>query len=622
MRSIHAANAKKHILCEKPMALNQYEAQRVFDAVRRNGVCFMEAFMYRCHPQTLKLAELIRSKIVGDVRVISATFSFNFPHDPKHRLLANELAGGGILDVGCYPVSMTNLLAGAANGKDFCEPLELKALGKLGATGVDEYAAAVATYEGGILAQFSTGVQAEQDSTLRIYCSKGRIEVPGPWIPAREGGETTIVVRRDGVAEAETIAVTCHCEDHLYSLEADALGDAVAQQQGAGYCSLAPGQSPRITWADSMGILRTLDRWREQIGLTYEIEKPGKPPVAQGGALAVRADSKMEYAAIPGVEKKILRVLLGLDNQFSAPHMAAICDDFFERGGNAFDSAHQYQHGLMESLFGAWQRSRGVREQIVLVGKGAHTPDCLPDKIGPQLQASLERLQTDYVDLYFMHRDNPSVPVGEFIDALNEQVRKGRIRGPFGGSNWSLARIDEANAYARERGLRGLGAVSNHFSLARMVSPPWEGCIATNDDGSKAWFRGTRLPLFAWSSQARGFFTSRVARNAPLDEEVARCWASDGNWQRKRRVEELATKRGAAPINIALAYVLNQHFPIFALIGPRTIDETREDFGGVGLKLTCDELKWLNLRWVGAAVFQLWNIEAAARPSFRAPPNV
>jgi aryl-alcohol dehydrogenase-like predicted oxidoreductase len=128
-----------------------------------------------------------------------------------------------------------------------------------------------------------------------------------------------------------------------------------------------------------------------------------------------------------------------------------------------------------------------------------------------------------------------------------------------------------------------------------MAAPPWDGCIATSDDESKAWFRRTRLPLFAWSSQARGFFTSRVSRTAPLDEEVARCWASDGNWLRKQRAEELAARKGVAPINIALAYVLNQDFPVFALTGPRTIDENRENMGGVGLKLSADEMKWLNL---------------------------
>ena len=102
--------------------------------------------------------------------------------------------------------------------------------------------------------------------------------------------------------------------------------------------------------------------------------------------------------------------------------------------------------------FGEWLANRGVREQSVIIGKGAHTPLCYPDVIGKQLAQSLDRLQTDHVDIYFMHRDNPDVPVGEFVDAMDREVKAGRIRGPFGGSNWTMARMDEAIAYAERTG--------------------------------------------------------------------------------------------------------------------------------------------------------------------------
>ncbi len=302
----------------------------------------------------------------------------------------------------------------------------------------------------------------------------------------------------------------------------------------------------------------------------------------------------MRYASIPGLVKKISRVALGMDNQKTMPHLAAVCDDFFERGGNLFDTAHQYAYGLMEGLLGHWLKNRGVRESVAIIGKGVHSPDCFPNRVGKQLAESLARLQTDYVDIYFLHRDNPAVPVGEFVDALNEQYRAGKIRGVFGGSNWTIARIDEANAYAAKNGLRGFGAISNNLSLARPLEPVWPGCISASDDASREWFTRTKTPHFAWYSLARRFFTDRVAHCYTTYPDGG-CWASEGNWLRKRRAEELAAKRGVAPINIALAYVLNQPFPTIALIGPRSIDETRMDLGGVNLELTVDEMKWLNL---------------------------
>ncbi|HLX60722.1 MAG TPA: aldo/keto reductase [Planctomycetota bacterium] len=583
--SIRALAAGKHVLCEKPMALNQYEAAAVFDAARRYDRFFMEAFMYRVHPQTMQLAQLVREKAAGETRLIQATFSFTMPFNPAGRHLANELGGGGILDVGCYPASMANLLAGAALGKDFCEPISLKAVGHLGQTGVDEYTSAVAKYPGEIVAQIGTGVQLEQENVVRIFGTDGQIFVPAPWLPSKEGGSTRIYVRRRHELEREIVVEN---KMHLYALEVDAVGNNIERRE-----------CPQVTWADSMAIMRTLDKWREEIGLVYEIERPGRVPIAHGGPLSVRADARMRYGEVAGVDKKISRVILGMDNQKTMPHLAAVCDDFIERGGTAFDTAHQYAHGLMEKLMGQYMKNRGVREKIVLIGKGAHTPDCFPDRVGKQLAESLERLQTDAVDIYFLHRDNPSVPVGEFVEALNEQHRAGRIRCVFGGSNWTLARVDEANAYAKAHGLRGFGAVSNNFSLARPNEPVWAGCISSSDDESRAWFERTRLPLFAWSSQARGFFTREGNRtdgtHRTNGEEIARVWASAANWQRKQRAEELAAKRCVAAINIALAYVLCQRFPVFALIGPRSIDETREAMEGVNLELTADEMKWLNL---------------------------
>ncbi|HVF84878.1 MAG TPA: aldo/keto reductase, partial [Abditibacteriaceae bacterium] len=246
-----------------------------------------------------------------------------------------------------------------------------------------------------------------------------------------------------------------------------------------------------------------------------------------------------------------------------------------------------------DNVLGQWINSRGVRNEVVTLVKGAHTPDCYPDKLSTQLIVSLERMQTDFTDLYMMHRDNLEVPVSEFIDVLNEHVQAGRIKA-FGGSNWSNERVREANDYATSKGLQGFSAISNNFSLARMIDPIWAGCIASSDAESRAFLTETQLAIMPWSSQARGFFV-RGDRNFTEDQELVRCWYSDDNFQRLERVREMAAKRNLKPIELALAYVLNQPFPTFPLIGPQTIDETRSSLSALSIQLSPDEVKYLNL---------------------------
>ena len=225
-----------------------------------------------------------------------------------------------------------------------------------------------------------------------------------------------------------------------------------------------------------------------------------------------------------------------------------------------------------------------------------------------QLTQSLERLKTDHLDLYFLHRDNPEVDVGEWIDVLNRELESGRFHA-FGASNWSLTRVQAANDYAAQHGLRGFAAVSNNFSLAQMIDPVWPGCIAASDVAYTEYLESHQIALFPWSSQARGFFTERgdaIRRqlvsaidtrigNQPSDAEMQRCWFSDDNWKRRDRATELADLHGVEPINIALAYVLKQPFPCFPLIGPRQLSETRSSLQALSVNLSDEERRWLNL---------------------------
>ncbi|SVD45238.1 uncharacterized protein METZ01_LOCUS398092, partial [marine metagenome] len=238
----------------------------------------------------------------------------------------------------------------------------------------------------------------------------------------------------------------------------------------------------------------------------------------------------MIYRPVAGVTKDVSQIALGTLFAKDVDAASPVFDYFVEQGGNCFDTARHY--GDAELIFGEWMRRNGNRDESVVITKGAHTPNCNPESVTSQLSESLERLQTDFIDIYFLHRDNPDVPVGEFVDVLNEHKEAGHL-GAFGGSNWSLVRMDEANAYAAHNGLAGFTVLSNHMSLARMVEVPWEGCLASSDAKSRRWLAEREMPLFPWSSQAQGFFVDGRADPSDLsDPEFVRCWYSDDNFKR------------------------------------------------------------------------------------------
>ncbi len=582
--AIKAIRAGKHVLVEKPIALSAYDADAIFHEAKKAGVFVGEAYMYRLHPQTAKIVDLIKSGAIGEVRIIRSSFGFSMgSFRADHRLFANESAGGGILDVGGYPVSMARLIAGAASGQPFIEPTKVSGVAHLGQSGVDEWASAVLKFPNDIIAEVSCSIMANQDNVLRIIGSEGRIEVPDFWFASgHKGGVGKIDVIKG--KERQTIDVA---EDrYLYSFEVDAAGEAIR--------NTSPEFAyPGMSWADTLGNLRVMDQWRASVGLEYGVETAAKRVLNIAGGKVAPGNS-VPKRQIPGVAKPASVVALGFEFFPNFASASLTLDSFYEAGGNLFDTAFVYGGGKTEAIFGDWHTSRNVpREEIVLIGKGAHSPLCYPDVIAKQLDQSLNRLKTDYVDIYFMHRDNTDVPVGEFVDAMDAEVKRGRIRGIFGGSNWTRQRMDEAIAYAEKTGKTAPGALSNNFSLAEMLDPIWAGCVAASDEPWKEWAKERQIPNFAWSSQGRGFFTDRAGRDKRDDEEIVRVWYSERNFERRDRAIELAKELGRHPIHIALAYVIAQPFPVIPLIGPRTIAELEDSLSALDIKLTPEQVRWL-----------------------------
>jgi predicted dehydrogenase len=260
--TIRAARAGKHVLCEKPLTVNAAEAERVLEVAQGANVFLMEAFMYRCHPQTLKLVDLIRDGAIGEVRVIQAAFGYDLGDGEdayRNIRLRNDACGGSIMDVGCYTVSMARLIAGAALGLSRpAEPEVLQGVAHIGARGgVDEWSAAVARFPSGAVADLVCGARVTVQSTVRVWGSLGDIEVPVPWNPVTG----KIVLTRLG-KDPEEIEVPA--EAGCYTLEADLVARSLPGPE-------AP--YPCMTWEDSLNNMKALDRWRASAGLVFDAEK-------------------------------------------------------------------------------------------------------------------------------------------------------------------------------------------------------------------------------------------------------------------------------------------------------------------------------------------------------------
>lgn len=320
----------------------------------------------------------------------------------------------------------------------------------------------------------------------------------------------------------------------------------------------------------------------------------------------------MIYGEIAGISKPIARVIQGttmIGSDLNEVESFALLDQIYEAGGNTLDTAHVYSSGNSERVIGKWLAARDIREKMTIITKGgAHSDDrrrMTPFDLTADLHDSLARLQTDYIDLYLLHRDDPDIPFEPIMDALNEHQQAGRIHA-FGASNWSHPRIEAANAYAKANGLQSFVASSLQYSLAESHTEPWPLCLSISGEaGSEArkWYAKNNLAVMAWSPLASGFFSGKFRRDnlhtfgeREWDEVVVRTYAKESNFQRLERAEQMAKEKGITAAQIALAFVMNQSMNMFAVVGSHGIQKFKENISAAELKLTPQEMDWLDLK--------------------------
>ena len=316
----------------------------------------------------------------------------------------------------------------------------------------------------------------------------------------------------------------------------------------------------------------------------------------------------MEYTKFDGIDKKVSKFFMGTFGMFPdnmEKHFQTL-DAAYDLGITAIDTARAYDS---EPTVGAWLESRGNRENIVLLSKGCHPADDVervtPEAIDEDMKLTLDALKTDYLDIYLLHRDNPSLPVGPIVEKLNEHQAAGRIK-IFGGSNWTHTRLEEANEYAYAHNLSPMSVSSPNFSLAEQVKNPFaHGCvtIAGNKNAeAQAWYTKTQMPVLAYSSLARGLFSGRITRellaNDPekIDQFCRIGYCYEENFVRLDRCKEIAEEKGCTIPQVAMAYVLDCPMNAFPIIGAANRSEIESSLGALNVKLTPQEVLYLELK--------------------------
>ena len=315
----------------------------------------------------------------------------------------------------------------------------------------------------------------------------------------------------------------------------------------------------------------------------------------------------MQYLRLEKIQRPVSRLLFGcaFPAMIAGEDQSALLDKVFEAGITAVDTAENY--GKSELVLGAWMASRGNREQITILTKGCHPyghPRVDRENMRHDFYQSLERLRTDYVDVYMLHRDDPDKPVCEIMEALNEFVRAGQALR-LGASNWTMARVREANAYALAHDLEPFSVLSPNYSLARQIGDPWGGCTSLTGDehaADRAWCAQEGITVIAYATLAHGFLAGKILSSEParleasLDEGCRRGYFYPENLERLRRAEHMAAQKGCTVAQIALAYVLTDPLGILPAISATKQRHLQANIAALDIAMTEEESAWLDLR--------------------------
>ncbi|MHB1152014.1 MAG: aldo/keto reductase [Eubacteriales bacterium] len=272
---------------------------------------------------------------------------------------------------------------------------------------------------------------------------------------------------------------------------------------------------------------------------------------------------------------------------------------YFSAGGNTLDTAAVY--GESERTLGRWLKTCAIdRSDIIISTKGAHPP--LSDihssrmnaaEIEHDIENSLHDLGCGYIDIYYLHRDDKNVPASEIIDILNKYIKNGSVRA-LGASNWTYARIAEANTYAASKNIAGFAFSQIYHSLAKLTPNEYgDDTLVCMNDTEASGYTESGIPVMAYTSQARGFFFKNY--NLP-DIDVTGHFATAENRARLLRLRNLCKIKNYTPSSVILSYLTSAVNSVITLpvIGASSISQLRDTTENCGLELTKTEINYLD----------------------------
>lgn len=313
----------------------------------------------------------------------------------------------------------------------------------------------------------------------------------------------------------------------------------------------------------------------------------------------------MKNIILNGTSEKISAVSLGTDcfgSWLDDESSIALLDEYCELGGNVLDTASLYggqDEHLSEKLLGRWMKDKKNRDSIFISTKGAHPRrgqmliSRLSDmEIKSDMDKSLKNLGVDYVDIYWLHRDDERLPVEPIMNTLADLVKSGKTRY-IGMSNWTHKRIDEANQYAKKNNLPMIISSQIQYSVAKALTENNDPTLVLMDDDEYNYFTDNDLSVFAFASQAKGFFSQLDAGGIEnLSEKSRGRYLSEENIKTYDRIKELSERKGISVTQAVIAVLVNDmNFQTIPIIGARKIEHLRQSLSGADISLSqadCD----------------------------------
>ncbi|MBR6089677.1 MAG: aldo/keto reductase [Anaerolineaceae bacterium] len=299
----------------------------------------------------------------------------------------------------------------------------------------------------------------------------------------------------------------------------------------------------------------------------------------------------MKQITVNGIREdfQISRIALGTGSvmkDLEKDQVFELFDLYVSKGGNVLDTAPGYCRGRSEKNIGEWMKLQHNREQMIISTKACHAFPGEPSRLtlkdmNDDLNLSLSQLDTDYVDILWIHNDDPAVPIQQIMDDINKILESGRVRA-IGCSNWTVDRLEMANAYAKSAGLHGFCANQIQWSLASAET----GAYARDfnalcmDEKSYDWYVKNDIMVFAFSAAARGFFSVAVQEGIEaVSEKTMSYFGTPDNIKRLENVKKYMAEHNCSASVPVIGYITNNRLKGVALTGasrPETLLETME----------------------------------------------